>query len=223
MDKKIIVAPSTDPCPVGELIDYSRDCLREGADWIHCDVMDGRFVERKTIDEIVISLLAKRVNGIMDVHLMVENPLDKLNVYAKAGASHITVHYEALNGTIAIINAIRQIQNLGCKAGLSIKPETPVSAIENFLPFVDIVLVMSVEPGQSGQKFMNESLSKIAELSALREQNGYNFLIEVDGGINEQNAGTIVSLGADVLVVGSAMFNAPDKTKFIRTLKSVNN
>ena len=223
MDKKIIIAPSTDPCPVGELIDYSRECLREGADWIHCDVMDGRFVERKTIDEIVISLLAKRVNGTMDVHLMVENPLDKLNIYAKAGANHITVHYEALSGTIAIINAIRQIQNLGCKAGLSIKPNTPVSAIENFLPFVDIVLVMSVEPGRSGQKFLNESLSKIAELSALREQNDYNFLIEVDGGINEQNAGTIVSLGADVLVVGSAMFNAPDKTKFIRTLKSVNN
>ena len=223
MDKKIIIAPSTDPCPVGELIDYSRECLREGADWIHCDVMDGRFVERKTIDEIVISLLAKRVNGTMDVHLMVENPLDKLNIYAKAGANHITVHYEALSGTIAIINAIRQIQNLGCKAGLSIKPNTPVSAIENFLPFVDIVLVMSVEPGRSGQKFLNESLSKIAELSALREQNGYNFLIEVDGGINEQNAGTIVSLGADVLVVGSAMFNAPDKTKFIRTLKSINN
>ena len=222
MDKKILIAPSTDPCPIGDLIEYGRELLREGADWIHCDIMDGHFVERKTFDEIVLSLLSKRVNGIMDVHLMVENPIEKLHLYAKAGANNITVHYEALKGTIATINAINEIHTLGCKAGLSIKPETPVSVIENFLPFVDIVLVMSVEPGKSGQKFINDSLSKIAKLNTLREQNGYNFLIEVDGGINDQTAGAVVSLGADVLVVGSAIYSSHNRAQLIRTLKTIN-
>ena len=223
MDKNLIIAPSTDPCPIGELIDYARDILREGADWIHCDIMDGKFVERKTFDEIVLSLLSKRVNSVIDVHLMIEDPIEKLQAYAKAGANYITVHFEALKGTIATINAINKIHELGCKAGLSIKPNTPVSAIENFLPFVDIVLVMSVEPGKSGQPFIQESLSKIAELSQLREQNEYSFKIEVDGGINEQTAGAVASLGADILVVGSAMFNAPDRMALIRKLKSINN
>ncbi len=223
MDKNLIIAPSTDPCPLADLIEYAKEVLRDGADWIHCDIMDGKFVERKTFDEIVLSLLSKRVNSIIDVHLMIENPIDKLQTYAQAGANIITVHYEALGGTISTINAINKIHELGCKAGLSIKPQTPVSAIENYLPFVDLVLVMSVEPGESGQPFMQESLSKIAELSQLREMNEYEFQIEVDGGINEQTAGAVVSLGADILVVGSAIFNSKNRGSLIRQLKNINN
>ena len=222
MDKHILVAPSTDPCPIGDLVEYSRELLRVGADWIHCDIMDGNFVEKKTFDEIVLSLLDKRVNGVMDVHLMIAKPIEKLQTYARAGATNITVHYEALNGTISVINAINEIHSLGCKAGISIKPNTPVRAIENFLPFVDLVLVMSVEPGKSGQQFMQSSLSKIAELAGLREQNSYNYLIEVDGGINLQTAPPVVSLGADVLVVGSAMYNSQNRSELIDSLKKIN-
>lgn len=223
MDKRVIIAPSTDPCPLGDLVEYSRELIRLGADWIHCDIMDGEFVERKTFDEVVLSLLNKRVNAVLDVHLMMANPLERLQTFARAGATNITVHFEALNGTISIINAINKIHSLGCKAGLSIKPATPIKAIENFLPFVDLVLVMSVEPGKSGQTFLQNSLSKIAELSTLREQNGYEYLIEVDGGINEQTAAPVVSLGADVLVIGSAMFNSTDRSQLIENLKNINN
>lgn len=223
MDRKILIAPSTDPCPLADLVEYSRELLRLGADWIHCDIMDGVFVERKTYDDVVLSILNKRVNGVLDVHLMVENPVEKLQTFARAGATNITVHFEALSGTIAVINAINKIHALGCKAGLSIKPETPVKAIENFLPFVDLVLVMSVEPGRSGQQFMQSSLSKIAELSAFRQQNGFEYLIEVDGGINDKTAAPVVSLGADVLVVGSAMYNSTDRSQLIEDLKNINN
>ena len=223
MDKKIIIAPSTDPCPLNDLTEYAKSLLRDGADWIHCDIMDGKFVQRKTFDEIVLALLSKRVNAVMDVHLMMENPIDKLSTYARAGATNITVHYEALQGTIEIISAINKIHELGCKAGISIKPNTSVDVIEKYLPFVDIVLVMSVEPGRIGQTFINESLSKIAELNTIRAENDYKFLIEVDGGINPQTAGAVVSLGADILVVGSALFNSNDRQNLIQELKTINN
>ena len=223
MDKKIIIAPSTDPCLLNDLTEYAKSLLRDGADWIHCDIMDGKFVQRKTFDEIVLALLSKRVNAVMDVHLMMENPIDKLSTYARAGATNITVHYEALQGTIEIISAINKIHELGCKAGISIKPNTSVDVIEKYLPFVDIVLVMSVEPGRSGQTFINESLSKIAELNTIRAENDYKFLIEVDGGINPQTAGAVVSLGADILVVGSALFNSNDRQNLIQELKTINN
>lgn len=223
MIKKVLIAPSSDPCPINDLVDYAKSLQNEGADWFHCDIMDGKFVERKTFDEIVLSILTKRVNTIFDVHLMIENPIEKIASFAKAGASNLTIHYESLRGTIETINAINKIHDLGCKAGLSIKPATPVSAIEKYLPFLDLVLIMSVEPGKSGQVFMPSALSKIAELNSIRAENNYEFLIEVDGGINLQTAGSVVSLGADVLVVGSAMFGANDRQIFIRELKEINN
>ena len=221
MSKQVLISPSTDPCPLADLLEYSKNLIYNGADWLHCDIMDGKFVPAKTFDEIVLSLLSKRVNTTIDVHLMVENPLDRLPAFARAGANVITVHFEAIKGTIAVINTINKIHELGCKAGLAIKPDTKVSAIENYLPFVDLVLVMSVEPGKSGQQFMINATSKIAELNAIREREKYNYLIEVDGGINKQNAGAVVSLGADVLVLGSAMYSAPDKHELIRYLKSL--
>lgn len=223
MDKKVLIAPSSDPCPLNDLVDYAKSLQNDGADWFHCDIMDGKFVERKTFDEVVLSLLTKRVNTTFDVHLMIENPIERLLTFAKAGATNMTVHFEALRGTIEIINAINKIHDCGCKAGLSIKPSTPVSTIEKYLPFLDIVLVMSVEPGKSGQTFIPSTLSKIAELNTIRAENDYRFLIEVDGGVNAQTAGSVVSLGADVLVVGSAMFTASDRVALIRELKEINN
>lgn len=221
MSKNIIVAPSTHPCPVGELLEYAKKLLSMGADWLHCDIMDGQFVQDKTYDEMVLSLMSKRVNMTMDVHLMVADPLDKIKAYAHAGANNITIHYEAVNGTIQMIDAINKIHDAGCKAGISIKPATPVSSIINLLPFVDLVLVMSVEPGKSGQAFLPSANSKIAELNSIRNNNGYDYLIEVDGGVNRKNVGAIVSLGADVVVMGSAMYTADDRQELIEYIKSV--
>ena len=221
MSKQVLIAPSTDPCPLADLLEYSKSLIYNGADWLHCDIMDGKFVPAKTFDEIVLSLLSKRVNTTLDVHLMVENPLERLSAFARAGADILTVHFEAMKGTIAVINTINKIHELGCKAGLAIKPSTSVNAIENFLPFVDLVLVMSVEPGKSGQLFMIDATSKIAELNAIRLQKKYNFLIEVDGGLNKQNAGAVISLGADVLVLGNAMYTATDRPELIKFLKSL--
>ena len=131
----------------------------------------------------------------------------------------MTFHYEA---TDSPDNVIRMIKECGVKAGISIKPATPVDVLADLLPELDLVLIMSVEPGKSGQKFINDSLSKIAKLNTLREQNGYNFLIEVDGGINDQTAGAVVSLGADVLAVGSAIYSSHNRAQLIRTLKTIN-
>ena len=221
MTKTIIVSPSSNPCPINDLLDYGKELLSFGADWLHCDIMDGKFVPAKTFDEIVLSLIAKRLNITIDTHLMIENPIDKLTAYAKAGATNLIVHYEALKGTIEVIKAINRIHELGCKAGLSIKPNTDIKAIESFLPFLDLVLVMSVEPGKSGQPFIHSVTSKIAELNSIREHKKLNFLIEVDGGINRNNVGTVVSLGADAVVLGNAMYNAPNRKELIDYIKSL--
>jgi len=221
MSKNIIVAPSTHPCPLSDLLDYAKSLLIYGADWLHCDIMDGRFVPDKTFDEVALALVAKRINMKIDVHLMVENPIEKIQGYALAGADIITVHYEAIGSTIKMMEAINKIHEMGCMAGISIKPATPVSSIHKLLPFVDLVLVMSVEPGKSGQPFLPNANSKIAELNAIREANGNKFLIEVDGGINRKNVGTVVSLGVDAVVMGNAMYTANDKRDLIEYVKSL--
>jgi len=223
MSKEIKVAPSTHPCPLGDLLEYAKSLLADGADWLHCDIMDGKFVADKTFDELALSLVARRVNMPIDVHLMVNEPMTKIPAYVTAGATSITVHYEAFSSTLEIMQAINLIHDLGCKAGIAIKPATSVDCIANLLPFVDIVLVMSVEPGKSGQPFLPNSNSKIAELNAIRHRNRYEFLIEVDGGINRKNVSTVVSLGADVVVMGSAMYTADDRRDLIEFIKNVNN
>mgnify|MGYP002515712219 FL=1 len=221
MSKQVLVAPSTHPCPLGDLLEYAKSLLANGADWLHCDIMDGKFVADKTFDELALALVARRVNLPMDVHLMVVDPMDKIPAFATAGATSITVHYEAFGSTLEIMQAINLIHDSGCKAGIAIKPATPVVSIANLLPFVDIVMVMSVEPGKSGQPFLPNSNSKIAELHAIRHRNRYEYLIEVDGGINRKNVGTVVSLGADVVVLGSAMYTADDRRDLIDFIKCV--
>ncbi len=219
MSKQILIAPSTHPCPLGDLLEYAKSLLADGADWLHCDIMDGKFVADKTFDDMALSLVARRVNMPMDVHLMVVDPIERIPAFVKAGATSLTVHYEAFDSKIEMMNAINLIHDLGSRAGIAINPSTPIDAIHSLLPFVDMVLVMSVEPGKSGQPFLPNASSKIAELNSIRTKMGYEYLIEVDGGINRKNVTTVASLGADVVVLGSAMYTADDRRDLIEYIK----
>lgn len=217
--RNILVAPSTDPCPIKELGQYAKKLELNGADWLHCDIMDGRFVPKRTFDSIVFALLSKSTNMPLDVHLMVVDPIRYATEFAKYGPHNITIHYECFGNKILLLNALQQIRDLGVKVGISIKPSTPVGELDNILPYVDIVLVMSVEPGKSGQEFMKEALPKISHLNKKRAEFGYKFLIEVDGGVNTKNCSIIAVSGADVLVSGNAIYTSKNYKKTIDELK----
>jgi ribulose-phosphate 3-epimerase len=184
-----------------------RDVVGRGADWIHIDVMDGIFVPKLTFGPPVIKQLRPHSNLPFDVHLMIEKPELSMAQYAEAGADMITVHVEA---SVHLHRTLQAIRAMGKKAGVSINPSTSVEAIRYVLSDVDLVLVMSVNPGFGGQSFIAESLNKIEHLNALRRQHHHAFLIEVDGGINSQTAKSCIEAGADVLVAGSAIFGAAD-------------
>ncbi len=178
-----------------------------GAGLIHCDVMDGRFVPNITFGSLIVEA-ARRVTELpLDLHLMIEDPQLHIDDFIKAGANFITVHEEAV---IHLDRLISRIKESGVKAGVAINPSTPVDSLSEVLGIVDLVLVMSVNPGFGGQRFIPNSLKKIKKLAEIRRLNGYNFLIEVDGGVNLANAAEIASAGCDILVAGSAVFNTQD-------------
>ena len=211
------VAPSVLSANFAELkneIDSITECK---ADWIHYDVMDGHFVPNISFGYSILKDLSKVTDLYLDVHLMISEPRKYVDEFVKANASLITFHVEAMNSVEETNELIDYIHSLGCDAGISIKPNTPVSEIEPFLDGLDLVLVMSVEPGFGGQSFMPLALDKIAQLKVLQDQ--YNFYIEVDGGINAETGALCKEAGADVLVAGSYVFNAEDRKKAIESLK----
>jgi ribulose-phosphate 3-epimerase len=176
-------------------------------EWVHCDVMDNHFVPNLTFGPIIVGAVRKLTRAMLDVHLMMERPWMMVDEFRAAGADHITVHLEACRETREVL---RQIRATGAKAGLALKPATPYAAIAPYLPDLDILLVMTVEPGFGGQAFMPEMMEKVSAARDLRAKKNLSFVIEVDGGIAEDTARTARAAGADVFVAGHSVFRAPD-------------
>lgn len=202
-----IISPSMLSADFGNLDRDTRMIDRSAAQWIHIDVMDGVFVPNISFGFPVMKPIRKASDKVLDVHLMIVDPEKYVARFAEAGADIVTFHYEA---TQTPREAIRLIRESGAKVGISIKPKTPVEVLRELLPEVDLVLVMSVEPGFGGQSFIEGSTDKVRELRKMIDEAGLNVTIEIDGGVSAANAGELYEAGCDALVAGSAVFKATD-------------
>ena len=202
-----IISPSMLSADFGNLERDTKMIDRSAAEWVHIDVMDGVFVPNISFGFAVMKPIRKATNKVLDVHLMIVEPEKYVRRFVEAGADYVTFHYEATEDIDGCIAAIREA---GAKVGISIKPATPTSVLKDIISKVDLVLVMSVEPGFGGQSFIDGSLDKIQELALMRKEQGVEFLIEVDGGISAKNAADVFNAGAEAVVAGSAVFGAAD-------------
>ena len=213
----IIISPSVLSCDYGKMGAEVQRMEQSGAEWIHFDVMDGHFVPNITIGVPIVKSLKKYMNGKADVHLMISDPLAYVGPFAEAGADILTFHVEADSDVQATIDAIHAA---GMEASLSVKPGTPAEAVFPYLKDLDMVLVMTVEPGFGGQSFMADMLPKIRAVRAEIERRGLRCEIEVDGGIDAETAKLVKEAGANVLVAGSSVFGKPDRAAALEALRN---
>lgn len=214
------LSPSILSADFGILKEQLEVLEKSGVEYLHIDIMDGSFVPNISMGIPVIKSIRKYTNMIFDTHLMIVNPEKYIKEFKDAGCDIINVHAEACEN---LSETIDKINNLGVKSGVTIKPKTPVSEIVDILDKVNLVLVMTVEPGFGGQKLMEEQLEKVKELVKIREKNGYKFDIEIDGGVNINNLEHIKSSGVDIVVAGSAVFESEDIKKTINDFNNILN
>lgn len=216
--KNIKIAPSILSANFAKMGEEVKSLEENGADVVHCDVMDGVFVNNITFGIKMVEDLRKITTLPLDCHLMIVHPEKYVERFAKAGADIITVHYEACQDNLE--DVLKLIKSTGVKCGAVINPDTPVEKIASVIPLCDMVLVMSVFPGFGGQKFIPEALNKLREVKAIADKAGKEIDIEIDGGVNIENVALVKEAGANVIVAGSAVFNAPDRAKAIAALKA---
>jgi ribulose-phosphate 3-epimerase len=218
MTRQVIIAPSILSADFGRLAEEVRAVDEAGADWIHVDVMDGRFVPNITIGPVVVEAVRKATAKPVDVHLMIVEPEHYLEDFARAGADHLLVHCEP-SATIHLHRTLAHIHDLGKTAGVVLNPATPLSMIEYVLDLCGVILVMTVNPGFGGQTFLPEMLSKIRALRQLCDNRGLDPVIEVDGGLGGGNAWQVIEAGANAIVAGSHVFHALDYADAIASIR----
>jgi len=221
MKKNVDIAVSTDPIEdFQNIIEYAKK-MQGVADFLHCDIMNENFVCKNTYDFNLVKNINRNSLIMLDVHLMVDDPVDDIPKYIEAGANILTIHYEAFAEKETLANTIQFIKENHALAGLSLKPATPFKEIRSFAFNCDVILVMGVEPGLSGQQILEDSFEKVREIDKFRRDNNLSFKIEFDGGVNPETAQKLIECGVDILVSGSYVYNSKDRKKAVEILKQL--
>lgn len=217
----ILISASTNPPPIEELQNYIKELDKTKVDYIHCDVMDGKFVSNTTFNHKMLKVIKSETDKLLDVHLMVANPSRVIKKYIKNGAGVITVHFEAYKNKNKLTKDLFKIKKGGAFCGLSIYPSTPVSQILPYIYLCDLLLVMSVVPGKSGQEFINSTYDKLKEIKNFLESEDLDILVEVDGGVNNENIPKLKKLGVNSVVIGNFLYKSTNIADTVENIKKL--